>query len=252
MTDSPRGRQGIGVYRSGAGVRFLCSTPTNSGRVTDQGFAMTSAHLDRQATATGDAYRALLAVSEAIVAHHDLAVPRVVARVVAGSPDPATLLDRRSPDGAARETFGRPQWPGRETGPQPGPQPAGLLHQVVRSDYLALFLHAAARSAPRAAPAPSGRRFPRGASRLSPSSSPSAPSATRYRSLPCEEAHRRQLRRHGPCFRWVQVNAGKGVSDAANHGPRQAGGPDLPAREGGTAMYELSVYPITPYWPSRN
>ena len=33
---------------------------------------MTSDHLDGQATATGDRYRALLAVSEAIVAHRDL------------------------------------------------------------------------------------------------------------------------------------------------------------------------------------
>ena len=35
-------------------------------------FAMTSAHFDGQATATGDRYRALLAVSEAIVSHRDL------------------------------------------------------------------------------------------------------------------------------------------------------------------------------------
>lgn len=35
---------------------------------------------------------------------------------------------------------------------------AGLLHQVVRFDYLALFLHDASCSAPEAAPAPPGRR----------------------------------------------------------------------------------------------
>ena len=33
---------------------------------------MTSAHLDGQATATGEPYRALLAVSEAIASHRDL------------------------------------------------------------------------------------------------------------------------------------------------------------------------------------
>ena len=33
---------------------------------------MTRAHFDGQATATGDPYRALLAVSEAIVSHRDL------------------------------------------------------------------------------------------------------------------------------------------------------------------------------------
>ena len=33
---------------------------------------MTSAHFDGQATAPGDAYRALLAVSEAIASHRDL------------------------------------------------------------------------------------------------------------------------------------------------------------------------------------
>ena len=36
-------------------------------------FAMTGAHFDGQATAAGDRYRALLAVSEAIVSHRDLA-----------------------------------------------------------------------------------------------------------------------------------------------------------------------------------
>src|SRR3974377_221298 len=35
-------------------------------------FAMTGAHSDIQMTATGDLHRALLAVSEAIVAHRDL------------------------------------------------------------------------------------------------------------------------------------------------------------------------------------
>jgi hypothetical protein len=58
---------------------------------------MTSAHLDGQATATGDAYRPLLAVSEATVSHHDL---------------PALFHEL-----------------------------ATLLHQVVRVDSLALFLH---------------------------------------------------------------------------------------------------------------
>ena len=58
---------------------------------------MTSAHLDGQATATGDAYRALLAVSEATVSHRDL---------------PALFHEL-----------------------------ATLLHQVVRVDSLALFLH---------------------------------------------------------------------------------------------------------------
>src|SRR5207302_7092425 len=43
-----------------------------SGRAADQGFAMTSAPFDRQATATGEQYRALLAVSEAIASHRDL------------------------------------------------------------------------------------------------------------------------------------------------------------------------------------
>ena len=164
---------------------------------------MTSAHHDGQATATGDAYRALLAVSGTTVWHRDL----------------LALFHEL----------------------------AGLLHQVVRFDYLTLFLHDAARSAPRAAPALPEWRFQCGASRLFPSSPRSNLSATGYRPLPCEETHRRRLRRHGPCFRGVQVNAGKGVSDAANHGPRQAGGPDLPALEGGTAMYELSVYPVMSY-----
>jgi hypothetical protein len=44
--------------------------------IPDQGatsvFVMTRAAFDGQATATGDQYRALLAVSEAIVAQHDL------------------------------------------------------------------------------------------------------------------------------------------------------------------------------------
>jgi formate hydrogenlyase transcriptional activator len=40
--------------------------------MTDQGFAMTSAPSDGHATASGDQYRALLAVSEAIVSHRDL------------------------------------------------------------------------------------------------------------------------------------------------------------------------------------
>jgi hypothetical protein len=48
---------------------------------------------------------------------------RVVAgfhRVVAGSPDPATLPDRRSPASEATETSGRAVWPGQETRPQRG------------------------------------------------------------------------------------------------------------------------------------
>jgi hypothetical protein len=77
---------------------------------------------------------------------------------------------------------------------------AGPLHQVVRFDHLTLFLHDAARSASRAALAPLGRRFPRGASGQFPSSFRFALSATRYCPLPCEETHRRLLRRHGPCF----------------------------------------------------
>jgi hypothetical protein len=77
---------------------------------------------------------------------------------------------------------------------------AGLLHQVVRFDYLTLFLHDAARSAPRAAPARPGRRFPRGASRRFTSSSHSALSATQCRALPCEETPRRLPRRHDLCF----------------------------------------------------
>jgi transcriptional regulator with GAF, ATPase, and Fis domain len=36
-------------------------------------FAMTSAHLDGEATATGGSYRALLAVSEATISHRELA-----------------------------------------------------------------------------------------------------------------------------------------------------------------------------------
>jgi hypothetical protein len=43
-----------------------------SGCVTDQGFAMTSAPSDGQATADRDLHRALLDVSEAIVSHRDL------------------------------------------------------------------------------------------------------------------------------------------------------------------------------------
>jgi hypothetical protein len=120
-------------------------------------FTMTSAQLDGRATATGDSFRALLAVSEAIVAHHDFAV----------------LFHEL----------------------------AGLLHHVVCFDYPTLFLHDAARSAPRAAPAPPRRRFPGGASRPFPSSPHSNLSATRYRSLPCEETHRKPRRQHGPCFR---------------------------------------------------
>src|ERR1700682_3055127 len=62
-------------------------------------------------------------------------------------------------------------------------------------------------SAARAAPAPPRQRFPRGASRLIPSSPRPAHSATQCRSLPCEKTPQRQLRRHGPCFSGVQVNA---------------------------------------------
>jgi hypothetical protein len=122
-----------------------------------RGFIMSSADLNRQATATGAAYRALLAVSVATVWQRDL---------------PALFHEL-----------------------------AGLLHQVVRFDHLTLFLHDAARSAPRAAPAPPGRRSPRGASGLLPSLSRFALSATRYRLLPCEETQRKQLGRHGPCFK---------------------------------------------------
>jgi hypothetical protein len=95
---------------------------------------MISADLNRQAIATGAAYRASLAVSAATVWRRDL---------------PALFQEL-----------------------------AGLLHQVVRFDHLTLFLHDAARSAPRAAPAPPGQRFPRGASDLLPSSSRFALSAT--------------------------------------------------------------------------
>ncbi len=56
------------------------------------------------------------------------------------------------------------------------------------------------RRAPLVAPALPEWRFQCGASRLFPSSPRSALSATRYRSLPCEDTHRKQLRRHGPCF----------------------------------------------------
>jgi hypothetical protein len=72
-----------------------------------RGFTMSSADLNRQATATGAAYRALLAVSVATVWRRDL---------------PALFHEL-----------------------------AGLLHQVVRFDHLTLFVHYAARSAPRAA-----------------------------------------------------------------------------------------------------
>jgi hypothetical protein len=74
-------------------------------------------------------------------------------------------------------------------------------------------------SAPRAAPAPPERRSWRGASRLFPSSSCPARSATCHTLLPCEQTHPGHLRRHGPCFGGVRANAGKGVSDAADHGP---------------------------------
>src|SRR5262249_11289135 len=43
-----------------------------SARMTDRGFVMTGAPFDGQATAAGDRYRALLAVSEAIATHRDL------------------------------------------------------------------------------------------------------------------------------------------------------------------------------------
>jgi len=123
-------------------------------------FAMSSAYFDGQETATSGFYRALLAVSGAIVSHGDL---------------PALFHEV-----------------------------AGLLH-LVRFDYPTLFLHAAARSAPRVAPALPEWRFQCGASRLFPNMPRSNVSATRYRPLPCEETHRRQPRRHGPCFRGVQV-----------------------------------------------
>jgi hypothetical protein len=42
--------------------------------MTDRALAMESTPLDGQATAIGDQYRALLAVSEAIVSHRDLSV----------------------------------------------------------------------------------------------------------------------------------------------------------------------------------
>src|SRR5208337_2400086 len=61
---------------------------------------MTAAHGDGQATASCELYRALLAVSEAIVSHRDL----------------SALFHEL----------------------------AGRLHQVVRFDYLGLFLHEAA------------------------------------------------------------------------------------------------------------
>src|SRR3989442_2500046 len=46
--------------------------PAGYRRMTDQGFAMTNADLDGQATAAADRYPALLAVSEAIASHRDL------------------------------------------------------------------------------------------------------------------------------------------------------------------------------------
>jgi hypothetical protein len=72
-----------------------------------------------------------------------------------------------------------------------------------------LFDLIGSRSAPMAAPAPPERRFPRGASGLFAGSSRSARPATRCRPLPCEETRRRKLRRHGPSFEAVQVNAGR-------------------------------------------
>src|SRR5262249_20804836 len=77
---------------------------------------------------------------------------------------------------------------------------AGLLHHVLRFDCPTLILPDAARSAPLGAPAPPGRRFARGASALFPTWSRFAPSATQYRSLACDETHRRQRRRHALCF----------------------------------------------------
>jgi formate hydrogenlyase transcriptional activator len=51
----------------------LCGGPLDGlGRMTGEGFAMTSTLFDGQPTATGDRYRALLAVTEAIVSHRDL------------------------------------------------------------------------------------------------------------------------------------------------------------------------------------
>jgi hypothetical protein len=43
-----------------------------------RGFAMTSAQLDGQATAPGDSFRVLLAVSEAIIANRELATSPVL------------------------------------------------------------------------------------------------------------------------------------------------------------------------------
>jgi hypothetical protein len=59
------------------------------------------------------------------------------------------------------------------------------------------------RRAPLVAPALPEWRLQCGACRLFPSSPRSNLSATRYRLLPCEKTHRRQPRRHGACFRWV-------------------------------------------------
>jgi hypothetical protein len=83
--------------------------------------------------------------------------------------DPRT--DRRRPRmGAGLRRLPRPPGPGERRFHELAP----LLHQVVRFDYQAPFLHDAASSAPRAAPAPPERRYPRGASRLFANSSRSA------------------------------------------------------------------------------
>ena len=87
---------------------FICGTSNaqwfgrwraGPGRMTDRGFAMTSAKFDGQARADDDGHRALLAVSEAIASHRDL----------------AALLHEL----------------------------AGRLQQVVRFDFLGLYLHQA-------------------------------------------------------------------------------------------------------------
>ncbi len=124
--------------------------------------------------------------------------------------DPGFGHDQRSPrrtgNGARRP---RPTLAGRYGG-----RPAGGGH------------------APRPGPkgAPPWRRFPRGAFGLFPGPFRSAPSATRYEPLPCEETHRRPLRLHGPCFGGCRKGQERTGAMLRTTHPRQTGGPDIPAR----------------------
>src|SRR5262249_13531442 len=98
-------------------------------------------------------------------------------------------------------------------------------------------------SAPRAAPAPPGARFPGGAFRRSPGSSRFVLSANQYPPATCEETPRRQFRRHGPCD-----SGGSGEwQEEGERTPRTSWSPlNFRLEKESATMSALTVYAIPP------